>query len=108
MTIFLVLIWLHFFADFVCQSDKMAVNKSTDSWQLFLHVLVYSMFFIWWGPIFFWVTFYAHMATDYVTSRVTARLYKAGHRHWFFVVIGFDQALHMSQLVLTYYLTQGM
>jgi hypothetical protein len=66
----------------------------------------------------------AHYITDAVTSRWTGKLfffvpsgndhlsgpwfvrtehvYGASYRHWFFVVIGFDQLLHYIQLALTW------
>lgn len=51
------------------------------------------------GPI--WGLFQGalHCGVDYVTSRVNAWLYPRS-RHWFFVGIGFDQALHMTLLFL--------
>jgi hypothetical protein len=35
------LIWIHWFADFFCQTDKMAINKSKSIYWLTIHVFVY-------------------------------------------------------------------
>lgn len=79
--------------------------------------------------VFVSVTWAAHFVTDAITSRVTSRLWfvkttlagRGGRviaagvateapaywvdylptRHWFFVVIGFDQLLHIWQLAAT-------
>lgn len=99
---FLALIWAHTFADFVLQSDKMAINKSSSNRWLALHVGIYAICLVPFGVTFALVNFAAHFCTDWVTSRITSRLWKAGERHWFFVVIGIDQALHMSALLLAY------
>ena len=62
----------HRFADFICQIDWMAVNKSKRWDALILHVVVYSVVMSlltmngWFGI----VTFGAHLATDAVTSRM--------------------------------------
>lgn len=97
----IALLGVHFIADFVLQSDWMATNKSRRWDALALHVAVYAACFAWMGWRFVAVTFAAHFVTDAVTSRITSRLWVAGSRHWFFVVVGLDQWLHATQLILT-------
>jgi hypothetical protein len=45
-----------------------------------------------------------HFITDAITSRTTSYLWQKGERHWFFVVIGLDQAIHMTTLFGVYYI----
>lgn len=111
----LALVWVHFIADFILQTDQMAMNKSRSNYWLTVHVLSYVACFV---PICVWFKFKAgfiltnlaaHWVTDYVSSRLTTKCWiawKEGNermRHMFFVVIGADQALHMTALVLTYF-----
>lgn len=65
----------HFLGDFILQSDWMALNKSKDNGALSLHCVVYSMCFIPWGLKFYVVTYLFHFMTDFVTSRITSRLW---------------------------------
>lgn len=102
LSMILILVWLHFLADFILQADDVAKRKSSDNGILAYHVTLYTVPFMWLGWEFAAVTWLAHFATDYVSSRLTTRLYVAGERHWFFVVIGADQALHMTALFGTY------
>lgn len=115
MNILLFLLTIHFVADFILQTDWMAVNKSKDWSALFTHVWTYSLMFLlaittvkglWIGLMFFGLTFLTHAITDAITSRITSYLWGKGDRHNFFVVIGFDQLIHAWTLALTWsYLT---
>jgi hypothetical protein len=109
--LFTILI-VHWFADFVCQTDWMAKNKSTNVDALCMHIGVYTM--IWVVPaivmlpvpasaLFILVTLITHFMIDGVTSKINTYLWKKGDSHNFFVSVGFDQLLHYTQLILTYY-----
>ena len=119
MQYFYGMLWLliiHFIADFVLQSDWMAQNKSKSNAALGAHVLVYTgailfgslpLVFILGhdgGPLLgLWVVLNgaAHFATDYITSRINARLWAAKEVHYFFVSVGADQLIHYFTLGLT-------
>lgn len=122
----LALLAVHFVADFLLQSDWMALNKSKRWDALTLHVAVYAACFLPFGIVFALVTFTAHFVQDAITSRINARFWffdmampvhwpsrrdpngpavphyaaLGGNRHWFFVGIGADQLLHYVQLVM--------
>jgi len=99
----LILIWLHFIADFVLQTDEVAISKSKDNKILLLHVVIYSLPFLYFGWLFALINGALHFVTDYFTSRWTAKLWAEEKRHQFFVVIGFDQAIHITTLIITYH-----
>ncbi len=96
----------------------MALRKSTSNYYLGMHVAVYTATTIlaWW-LLFFTVgihitawqyleagiaIFVMHFITDYITSRITGRYYKAQKNHEFFVTIGFDQWLHYVQIFIVF------
>ena len=120
MTVYaaLIIVFIHWFADFVCQTNKQAMGKSKAWEPLLSHTAMYSVVWfivtmvlgcclgesivplrmMWFAPI----TFLAHTATDYYTSRVNSVLATKEDKHDFFVSIGFDQFLHYAQLFITY------
>ncbi len=117
-----LLIWIlftHFVADFIFQTRYVAENKSKDVGVLFEHIMIYggvstlmiiAALFLSVGfsyivyktvAAFVAINMIAHFITDFFTSRATSYLYKQERIHAFFVVIGFDQFLHVVVLILT-------
>lgn len=124
-----LVLWLlfsHWVADFLLQTDDMAKNKSSDCIVLGFHCIFYSIvmtfcFLIFYitaqlyYPLEFFIirpdfpaeyltfflfgTFVFHFAIDYVTSRMTTEFWIREERHWFFVTIGFDQFLHFASII---------
>lgn len=117
---YILLLGIHWFADFVLQTHWQASNKSKNNVALFRHVLVYAAVLgagsaAIFGPglgwlAFVWLNFALHFATDYFTSRWTSRLYARQEWHNFFVVVGLDQLIHQCTLAVTmdYLLTKGV
>lgn len=115
--IFVAIMFIHWVADFVFQSHWMASNKSKSSNALVAHIVAYTTTIAVGGivlvillgtphisNVLIWalINGLIHMGVDFFTSRITSTLYKKGDIHSFFVVIGFDQFLHLSTLVLTW------
>lgn len=120
MIIAFLIILVHWLADFVLQTDKMAKGKSKNWYDLLSHTSTYSVVWLL-GIAFMWdvkhanawislsfkfaiITFVAHTITDYFTSRLNAKLWAKGDVHNFFISVGFDQVLHYAQLFLTFYI----
>lgn len=124
--IVLYLLFLHWVADFVMQDVKWAERKSYDIHSLLRHVIAYSIvMYIGFIPIsivyigggagnilasvamFMGISFYAHLLTDFFTSRIVKRKFEAKQygtsipNVGAFTVIGLDQFLHFVQILLT-------
>lgn len=116
MLVYLVL-FSHWFADFVCQTDYQAQNKSKSMIALSSHIASYTLATIAVliaGTValdmdvgmvdilmYSVINGLVHMFIDFFTSRVSSRLWARGKVHYFFVTIGFDQFLHVAILVYT-------
>ena len=117
-------LFLHFAADFIFQSDAIARAKSKSWLALSAHIGIYSgvlaVGMLLWGPIFAgawhvdflgeWIDFALkwsalngaiHFCVDAVTSRINSRLYAQGRTHAFFVGIGADQFIHAASIIGT-------
>lgn len=115
--VIMVMMLNHWVADFIFQTDHQAQNKSKSNWALFKHVFTYTLSWTVVGLIFGYtvtqilqfsmITFVTHFATDYLTSRLNTYLYNKKQIHNFFVSVGFDQWLHLAQLVMTYHYVVG-
>jgi hypothetical protein len=116
MNIFLIIIVVHFLADFCLQTHEQAMGKG-EGWTLwntwlFYHVSTYSI--IWFitilaledslrsAFIFTLITYVSHYITDWVTSRIGKPFWEKKDYHNGFVVVGFDQILHYVQLYYTF------
>ena len=99
-----IVLCTHFVADFMLQTSWMALNKSSKWQALFAHIGLYSLCLLPFGWLFAAVNGGAHLITDAVTSRITKYLWSRQRTHEFFVVIGFDQLLHVLVLIWTAYL----
>jgi hypothetical protein len=109
--IFIFILLIHWLADFALQTHKQAINKSTDWVYLTFHVATYSLcwllagyalFGVWSTAIaIFNITFISHWITDYCTSRIGKLFWDKKDLHNGFVIVGFDQILHLIQLYYT-------
>lgn len=113
----IMLIWVmfsHWFADFIFQTDWMAKNKSSNIKALLYHIETYnivlflfSLMFLLYNikieNIFYFALINAilHFIIDFFTSKANAKLWKEQRVHEFFVMIGLDQLLHFICLLIT-------
>lgn len=107
----LIILLVHWLADFVIQTDYQATNKYKSVEQLTYHVLSYTG--VWIIPsiimlnsaldiiFFLCITFVTHFLVDYVSSKLSHKYFNTTNYHNAFVVIGFDQLLHYAQIILT-------
>ena len=101
--VIILIVWLHFVADFIFQSDRIAINKSKSNLVLLEHVVKYCILFLIIGTWFAVLNAALHFIVDWCTSRITSYYWSKDKRHEFFVTIGCDQALHLTCLTTTYY-----
>lgn len=115
MQYLLLLLIIHFLADFALQTHEQAIGKSEGSSilnaQLSFHVSIYSIVmslslyaigFSFLLALKFWsITYLSHYITDYCTSRIGKPYWAKNDFHNGFVVVGADQLLHFIQIYYT-------
>ena len=132
---YIALLVTHWVADFGLQTHWQASNKNKNNVALSRHVFIYTGCLAavsyplpaWPGHAPQWLLFVAgngilHFATDYVTSRISSKLFMGQFEtlelyplnrvamkqpfnpHNFFVMIGFDQLIHQVTLAATMWL----
>lgn len=123
MEVFLLVVLVHWIADFIFQDERWALGESKNLIPLLSHTCVYSL--IWLIPVwlftndfsgafmFMFITFISHTTTDYFTSKVVSKKFADKHMGGpipnlgAFTTIGFDQVLHYAQLIITWKLLFG-
>ena len=101
IVVLIAIVWIHFVADFILQSNYVAINKSKYIGQLFKHAVIYSIPFLILGVKYALINGALHFIVDFFTSSMTTYFYARDRRHAFFVTIGCDQAIHMTCLIIT-------
>lgn len=117
--VIMALLTMHWFSDFLIQTDWQATNKSK-SWKALLdHTIICAIVMTWFiiigsaiglfvpkfsysSLLFGIIMFVSHTIIDYMTSRITSKLWEMKKIRPFFDVIGFDQLLHYATIFLTY------
>lgn len=130
ITTVLIIIFIHWVADFVFQDEKWALGKSKNWSDLLKHTLTYSIIWIFLSMCLFaepcyisglgycvntikcfqfaLITFLCHTITDYITSKIVSKRFENKYygsaipNFGAFTIIGIDQFLHYLQLFLTY------
>lgn len=100
----------HFIGDFILQSREIANNKSSNIFILSFHCIIYSLtlfcvsVFIGFGEaaLFALINGVLHFVVDYVTSKLTTYYYTKENSKMFFNIVGLDQLIHYSTLIVTY------
>ncbi len=112
--IFILIFVMHVVAGFFLQSKKISKLKREKKRYLFLHVGIYTLFFIVFSPILLELTMLQglvyslvngvlHLVVDYVTGKFkTMYIDKTNLKYKITTVI--DYTLHVSILIITYLL----
>jgi hypothetical protein len=94
------IIWTHFIADFLLQTNEIAINKSSCNMALGKHTLIIFLCFLWVGWQFALINAITHFVVDYITSRIAKYFHNKEMRGAFFKTIGADQAIHFTIYII--------
>ena len=106
-----LLLALHFIADFVFQPQSWRQQKSSNSYVLLAHSVTYAVVISLImtpitglvGALFMLVVLgFTHFVIDFISSRITKRLFEIGDPRNAFDIIGLDQLIHSIILVFTF------
>ena len=104
-----LIILLHFVADFLCQTREMGLGKNSSNTILVKHIAAYSSVFLIasfltpaFGLMFVFVNAFAHTVTDWFSSRIGKWFHNQNQMYWFFATLGLDQTIHILTLILSY------
>lgn len=109
----ITILFAHWVADFLFQTETMALNKSKSIRWLTVHVLTYTIVLFGFSLLlldvqtallFAGINGALHWITDFFTSKLTTAYYN--NRRVFFLIIGLDQFMHTAILIMAWeYLT---
>lgn len=118
--ILIIILFAHWIADFVLQTDWMAQGKSKEMTPLIAHGISYTGGFaliiiiglsisgysetldVRYILKFIFLNGLLHTITDFFTSRASSYFWQQKQVHNFFVVIGFDQMIHTVTILITW------
>jgi hypothetical protein len=112
--IFVLLFVMHVVAGFFLQTKKVSKLKREKTSYLFIHVGLYTLFFIVFCPILLGLTILEgltyslingvlHLVVDYTTGKFKNK-YFGKNNLGYKLTVGIDYALHVSILIITYIL----
>jgi hypothetical protein len=110
----ITILFIHWFGDYLLQTNEIAAKKSQSISWLTIHVVLYSISLLVGVlllmtltdimprnhiPLFIGINGALHWITDLVTSRVAQRV--SHNPRLYYPLIGFDQFLHSATLLYT-------
>lgn len=109
---FVLIFVMHVVAGFFLQSKKISKLKREQKRYLFLHVGIYTLFFIVFSPILLGLTIVQglvyslmngilHLIVDYITGKFKVKYFEKYNFKYKLTII-VDYALHLSMLIITY------
>lgn len=107
-----IILLMHLFADFLLQGSSLSELKMSKIGYLFLHVLIYTAFFILVSPLLLSLTFREslifsginggiHLVVDFITSKLKRKFWKK-NESVYIAIISADNLIHVAILIYTY------